>query len=204
MKLNKNSINELRRVTEAELCLYAGDELVKFDKDTLEMLLFDYTSDGLKYPIWTGYFLRKVDLSEISFDNVLFDAKKIRGLAFRINLSETNANIDFMKIHGSKISNCDFMFMDLTKSNFHHLTSIEDCCFCCSKIRIKDINVFSGRVKRLLASGIKQELFNGAYINGKRISLPKERKEKANELRKEYKKLEEDAKQKILGFIHKN
>lgn len=103
-----------------------------------------------------------------------------------------------------KISNCDFCFKDLTKSNFHYLTSIEDCCFGGSKIEIKDINVFGDRVKRLLASWIKQELFNGAYINGKRISLPEERKSHADKLRRKYVQLEEDAKQKILGFIHKN
>lgn len=76
MKLNEKSKIELREKIE-ELLLGAPDgQRIHLDKDLLEGLLFDTiepkSKDGVlaKLPVWSGNFLRKIDLSEVSFDGV--------------------------------------------------------------------------------------------------------------------------------------
>lgn len=97
---------------------------------------------NLKLPIWSGDFLSKIDLSEVSFDNVawsmivprnfdgLFELDGIprikMGDSFRphINYSNTNAVIDFKKSWEFKntgkilIGFCNFSGTDLSNNDF--------------------------------------------------------------------------------------
>lgn len=141
---------------------------IHLDKELLEQLLFFpvvinesynlengkkiYTWDGefsedivYKIPVWSGDFLKKIDLSEISFENVMFGnydfyesylsnsqfelLKKDMGEeqfkkvfcdinnTYIHNFSGTNISIDFNKIE--HIQYCDLSNVDLSKSNFH-------------------------------------------------------------------------------------
>lgn len=90
----------------------------------------------VKFPVWTGSFLRKIDLSTVSFDNVLWNEESFRELCGELGcttgtivLSHTNAKIDFKKSFWLKrvgkdysdsfvsLSHADFSYMDLSKSN---------------------------------------------------------------------------------------
>ena len=76
MELNEKSKNELRsKVYQALQDLPYGTR-AHIDKDILESLLFKKivynrdTGETLKLPVWSGDFLRKIDLSEVDFEDV--------------------------------------------------------------------------------------------------------------------------------------
>ncbi len=205
MRLSKKSINELRKVVEEELMSYEKSELVKFSNTELDMLLFNPVGK-VKYTAWTGPFLRKIDLSEVSFAKVLFDAEEIikRGLEdekFIIDLSGTNAKIDFKTIVGFEISKCDFSNMDLSEANFTFINRISGCKFNNSTINFACIH--GDLLKKSLADEIERGAFDGAYINGKRMLTKNEKQEKAEEIRRLYETLQENTKKKIIKTIHK-
>ena len=123
MKLNKQGKEELRAKVLEQLASVPDGQRIHLEKEVLEELLFDtyaeqlnYTWGNLegqkaqvKYLVWTGKFLRKIDLSEVSFDDVLWDLDYVPagyfmyGTPYRyegireIDLSNTNARIDFSK-----------------------------------------------------------------------------------------------------------
>lgn len=132
MKLNNQGKNELRAKIEEQLQRVPEGKRVHLDKELLENLLFETitynknTNEKLKLPIWTGEFLRKIDLSEVSFEDVAWslvvpeywdspeedyekymDEETFKELpnilpAFenpedRVDYSMTNAKIDFSK-----------------------------------------------------------------------------------------------------------
>lgn len=139
MKLNNKDRRILRKNIEEKLNEMPMDsEKVKLNKDVLEQLIFDEMTadlkDGItsfKYPVWTGEQLRKLDLSEVSFDNVFWGADNafysiIKGKEFfeskltkegtiidenkyLIDFSGTNVNVDFSQSLDYKITNknCD-------------------------------------------------------------------------------------------------
>lgn len=136
-----------------------GSKRIKIKKEELETLLFDTCtymigegkSVTLKYPIWTGEFLKNIDLSEISFkDDVIggvfyiFDPivysdishkklEELRGFYpsnpnYFIDFSNTNANFNFedmflfKKIYpGLNLRYCNFYNMNLRESNISSL-----------------------------------------------------------------------------------
>ena len=136
-----------------------GSRRIRIEKEELETLLFDtctYKIDEeksvtLKYPIWTGEFLKKVDLSEISFKDdeiegvfYIFDPivyadishrklEDLRGFYpsnqnYFIDFSNTNANFNFedmflfKKIYpGLNLRYCNFYNMNLRESNISSL-----------------------------------------------------------------------------------
>ena len=132
MKLNRQSRDELRAKIVEQLQSVPNGQRVHIDKELLEELLFETivynkeTGATVKLPFWSGQFLSKIDLSEISFDNVSWlllsgigeetaqeffdddsfkDFKKLldevesnRKLnTYHVDYSNTNANIDFLK-----------------------------------------------------------------------------------------------------------
>lgn len=151
---------------------------IKIDKDFLEELLFekviityqedsDKTEYTAKYPIWTGPFLRKIDLSEVDFSYVdwscgygltfpvkekrIYDYdyknKKCKKNDYLIDLSYTNANIDFERAFQTKITptykktniyKCNFSHIDLSNSNFKHIHSIEASDLSYTNIKIQN------------------------------------------------------------------
>ena len=76
MKLNKQTKDELRAKIVEQLKEVPIGQMVKIDKETLEDLLFEtITVDKerciqVKLPVWSGEFLRKIDLSQVDFTNV--------------------------------------------------------------------------------------------------------------------------------------
>lgn len=131
MKLNEKSKNEIREEIVRQLKNVPEGRRVHLDKELLESLLFQSVTynkeknEKLKLPVWFGDFLRKIDLSEVSFEDVswslIVDDKwdypeqmymefmdkesydKMPNILPRlddgskIDYSHTNANIDFSK-----------------------------------------------------------------------------------------------------------
>ena len=76
MRLNIEDKEELRNEVEKVLLSTPGEERLFMPKEILEELLFDevtYNSgrkQRVKLPVWSGDFLKKLDLSQIDFTNV--------------------------------------------------------------------------------------------------------------------------------------
>ena len=153
-QLSFNEREILRKEIEEELKNYNGKDLVPLDKELLEQLLFekitvqfeddlfDKSLSGkqtrIKFIVWSGSFLSKIDLSKVSFDNVSWDIrgclendfkeeciKEIERVTkgnIKINLSNTNAKIDFSKSFysiiglGASMDNCNFENVDLSNN----------------------------------------------------------------------------------------
>jgi len=121
MGIEKNELKKMRDFVEKRAAAEAenGTKL-HLEKDLLEQLLFDShrtIASGIiaKFPVWTGPFLKNIDLSEVSFDGVVwgpvdpryfavdsaeletFFGDKMLGRDYPIDFSYTNANIDFSK-----------------------------------------------------------------------------------------------------------
>ena len=74
MKLNRKDKNKLRQIVRKKLRDVEQNHSVKLEKEILEELLFDEMAIGktlkVKLPVWSGAFLRKLDLSEVDFTGV--------------------------------------------------------------------------------------------------------------------------------------
>lgn len=154
MKLNKESIRTFREYTKEKLesLVIVDNQRIKFDKELLETLIFDtYKTDNgkiVKVPVWTGQFLSKIDLSEVSFDNVSWDDSIVsdhfenRDRNYAIDFSNTNAKIDFSKAHWKmhtpkNLNNCNFMGVDLSSSKIAIIDSFYNCNFSYTNIKIR-------------------------------------------------------------------
>ena len=148
MKLNKQGKDELRLIIEKQLINVPQGQRIHLDNELLEELLFEtivyHKESGkiLKLPVWSGDFLSKIDLSEISFEDVawsLLEEKDNEPSIWRIkekidvdvydmllkqiyyldndkmvNYSNTNAKIDFNKSWDKKVKG----FIVLKMCNF--------------------------------------------------------------------------------------
>lgn len=76
MKLSKKDKDELRKSVEVLLKASPDNKKIQLSNETLEQLLFDtYVVNKekgikVKLPVWSGDFLRKLDLSRVSFEDV--------------------------------------------------------------------------------------------------------------------------------------
>lgn len=109
--LEKWENQQLKSLLESDFVEPPEGERIHIQKEILEQLLFGTvimdTPTGqvlVKYIVWSGDFLSKIDLSEISFDDVLWDINVedddnyySENEIYEINLSNTNAHIDFSK-----------------------------------------------------------------------------------------------------------
>lgn len=161
MKLNKEGKNELRKIIEEQLKEVPEGKRIHLDKELLESLIFDTFPEKIndqwgdnagkcvkvKYIVWSGNFLSKIDLSEVSFDDVMwhldYDPDKyfIEGTKYHydgiesVDLSNTNAIILFDESFDWKyigclfISNCNFANVDLSYSQIICDSSINNCDF---------------------------------------------------------------------------
>lgn len=80
MKLSESTKTKLREIIENEVRKVPDGQRIKLDTELLEELIFFHGTAKMddseyevrfKVPIWTGEFLSKIDLSELSFKNVL-------------------------------------------------------------------------------------------------------------------------------------
>ena len=133
MNLSKESKDELRTIIKDNLKNIPDGQQIHLNKDILEFLLFDEIVVNqeknlkMKIPVWSGEFLRKIDLSEVDFTDVswqVFSDSNIRleeiecdddfnikimiikenNKNYTINYSYTNAVIDLTKSFEAK--NC--------------------------------------------------------------------------------------------------
>ena len=76
MKLNKQGRDELRKSVEVLLNASPDNKKIQLSNEALELLLFETyivnKEKGIKVklPVWSGDFLRKLDLSRVSFEDV--------------------------------------------------------------------------------------------------------------------------------------
>lgn len=166
MNLNTKDKVKVRDYIEAELGKIPEGTRISLDKDLLESLIFETIfskNEGIKikFPVWTGEFLRKIDLSEISFENCVTSntkdsiksiliyelkipeekAKKRANEIYKgtIDFSYTNININFDKIYTTAINFWDFEGVDLSNSNIDSLNKSSYCNFTSTNIKITDL-----------------------------------------------------------------
>lgn len=206
MKLNEAGKNEIRKLIEDQVKKIPDGQRLKLKKEILEDLIFytvHYRENGkilstIKYPVWTGPFLRKIDLSELSFDDVIWsyatfedylndmDIKYNYGLVEKENIdfSYTNANIRFRDNSTLKyIDHCNFEGMDLSNIVLYLHDLFYDIGwynnFKNTGLRIvtenKVINsklsdeVELAHAEKRLNKFIEEHVFDGCYINGQLI-----------------------------------
>lgn len=192
MRLNEESKEKLREQIE-KLCINANEikKRIPLDSELLEQLLFKIQkmADGtvVKFPVWSGKFLSKIDLSQISFENVCWNltslenyqekyaAKRPEGSGFfDILYSETNAMIDFSKVYRLKnkefLYKCDFSGTDLRQNHIDSL-DIEDYQYYCDfrNTGLKIVHDLSTKVPDLVRSLIINCRFDQCYFNDKLI-----------------------------------
>lgn len=144
MELTDIKKNEIREDIENLLQYVPEGETISFDSDLLEELMFQKVvineEQGLmfKVPVWSGSFLRKLDLSKVSFEDVSFgndtsiydkylevgQMRKIEAImdeyyASEADYSGTNAVIDLTKLFCGKhgflaLSCCNLSGLDLS------------------------------------------------------------------------------------------
>jgi len=200
MNLNKQGREELRKKIEEQLQNVPEGKRVHIDRELLERLIFEEydiletTADNSKTNkgkviVWSGDFLKKIDLSEVSFDNVIWNISgayritpftfidSVVGETHKVNLSGTNAKIDFSKsfdaLHpfdyygnsvpvGTKkcvaISDINFANVDLSSSNFDYVVFIDSCCLDYTNALIKleepEENMFLFQIENSSLKGI--------------------------------------------------
>lgn len=139
MRLNNQGKEEIRayfsqKENLEKLLKLPEGKRIHLDCELLEELIFERVTidnEMVKYPIWSGECLKKIDLSEVSFENVSWNliSRNLTSKLRTIDLSGTNARIDFSKSYEAKnnkpctIACVDFSHMDLTDA---HLEVIDD------------------------------------------------------------------------------
>lgn len=146
MKLNYNDRCKLRDYLLKMLESVPVGEKVLLSSDLLDQLIFERSRgyDGLLYkvPVWTGSFLKKLDLSNISFERVLwnrtsdcldelfssdvqrrlelsYNIHDYRSCLYDIDFSGTNVRINsFSNLSTCGMRNCNLEGVDLSNSNF--------------------------------------------------------------------------------------
>lgn len=216
MKLNKEGKRELRLSIEQELKEVPEGQRVHLDKKLLEELLFDtYIEEfgpnlgegkligkkvTVKYLVWSDLFLSKIDLSEVSFDDVMWDVtynannffvtgtenRYVKNKINGISLINTNAKIDFSKSFSGKyyeygvelgFSNCYFTQTDLSNNLIDCNCSIDNCGFDNTGLKINlksknQIRIYFSDLTGLNFSAytVDESFFNKYFEVGKPIA----------------------------------
>jgi uncharacterized protein YjbI with pentapeptide repeats len=186
-KLNKNDKKELRKKIEKLLEEVPEGKRIHLDKDFLEALLFkeadlSFTDDmelpkgfkqKAKFIVWSGKFLSKIDLSEISFNDVMWDTRYYKGDSGikkdqpnyyegvkKIDLSNTNARIDFTMSFDAKmirrLPNVTNWFIDLDHCNFENVVLSNNSIDTSPKFRMHKCNFRNTGIRIKLGQIIEQ------------------------------------------------
>lgn len=149
MKISYEGRCQLRRQIEEILKNVPNGQRIHLDKDLLEELLFEKeilcgTDDEkekavAKLPVWSGTFLRKIDLSEVSFKDVCWAGEfyllpslwddKYKKVLSNVDYSYTNANINFLdafyathnRYRSIYLQFCNFEGVDLSNNKFNNV-----------------------------------------------------------------------------------
>lgn len=128
MKLNEQGKNELRKEIEYQLKNVPEGQRVHLKKDLLEDLLFEKiiyekeTGKFFKLPIWSGDFLSKIDLSEVSFEDVAWNIRLPEKKIYHDN--DIYKIMEF--IYGEDIKIGDIEKEVYTKFKFHNMYALKD------------------------------------------------------------------------------
>ena len=157
LKKKLDSIPEGKRMVFADEYLDILEDLI-FDYYDVELGNYPFVKEEyrgkkveIKYIALDGKYLRKLDLSKVSFENLVWGGSKhFKNLLVNceydlvdvcVDLSGTNASVDFSKSFISKyltfplcIFNCNFNGLDLSKNSLRNF-SIHTCDF--ERTRIK-------------------------------------------------------------------
>ena len=204
MKLNLEGRKKIRKIIEEKLRGYTQNKPLPCDKKLkelidLEELLFEKyeLEDGrtIKIPVWSGEFLQKLDLSEISFENVLWDVNQYGDylnkdipVVSSVNLINTNANIHLERPQTSFniMSHCNFEGTDLSSQTIYlsefgnvsdaSLVIMPNCNFRNTGVYVvlnnETVNgnlIWEGeedKARRQVSEMIKNGLFDGCYVDG--------------------------------------
>jgi len=174
-KLDLEKRNELRKKILKELENVPEGTRIKLDKKILDQLIFfkfknKKTNEQCKAPVWTGEFLRKLDLSELSFENayldiLYFNETEVNKYEKRLFNSELCMNDDDSKVFIEEYKNCndekilkgpyafDFSYTNI-KLDFKSTKSITDRILSCnfegvdlSKSKFEDFVFYSCNMK---------------------------------------------------------
>lgn len=128
MKLNKQDLNNYRKVINEALKDVDKKYSIKLPSEMLDELFFGEVKEGqIKRFQYSFSAISALDLSDYSFEDVSFNSD------IPINLSNINAKIDFHKTYTYKIDrtfklkNINFSKTDLSNSNLCGVKTI-DCC----------------------------------------------------------------------------
>lgn len=95
MKLDNLNKDELRKKIVEFLSKVPDGQRVKMDKEVLESLLFEVivlnNDIKLKLPIWSGEFLRKIDLSQVDFTDVSWGVLNHDSDNFRVEFADVGS-----------------------------------------------------------------------------------------------------------------
>lgn len=180
MQLSSKSKDELRALIENELRnVQYGSKLITLKPDLLEELIFEkalFSGIGMvKLPIWTGEFLRKIDLSKVNFDSVIwnanyskyYDEKELhfendiihKKRKYPIDFSKTNAKINLLRSFDHVYDGCNFSFVDLSSTPvFSRNYQFYNCDLSYSNLKFDFSNL-------LFISKDKSDPKNGYMIN---------------------------------------
>lgn len=154
MRLSIKGKEKLRKKIEELLETVPENLRIKLDKDLLEDLIFikekDKNGRTVKIIEWSGPFLSKIDLSEVSFDNVLWDLDVIYERVVDedteiTDLSNTNAVIDFKKSYEYlsdghvSIDHHNLANVDLSNSNGECIDTIYYTDLSNTNIKLQDL-----------------------------------------------------------------
>lgn len=179
-KLSYNRKKDLQKSLEELLCEVPQGQRIKLDKEILEELIFTEGEDkvkGKKVPCkfitWSGPFLRKIDLSEVSFEDVHWSLELCRDCYSDkiIDLSGTNINPDFEKSFARKnglklcIKNCNFTDAELSNVTLTGRCDIINCSFSNSDIKIdlSKINMSNVKLRNL---DLSNQVVFGSFFCG--------------------------------------
>lgn len=149
-KYTEESKNKVRGLIISELEQVEDGERIFLPVDLMESLIFK--KYPIKIPIWTGPFLRKIDLSKVDFTDTCYRGKagsiiKVDKVgnstkSMGIDLSYTNAKIDFsvnpFERNDVIIDSCNFEGLDLASASLKDHTKIIDSNFDNTSIHIKN------------------------------------------------------------------
>lgn len=236
MKLGLNGRIKFRKIVEEKLEELSKGKVLSLDKKLLELLLFEEykLDDGkiIKIPVWTGAFLEKLDLHEISFDNVLWDVSQYAKylskdipMVSSVNLINTNANIILKRPQNSFniVSNCTFEGTNLSRQTLYlsefgnvsdaGLVIMPDCNFKNTGVYVvldnKVVNenlIWLGEEKKAckqVEEMVARGAFDGCYIDGYLVVNGKITEQKAPIRKENQMEKYEEYQQQLLNKIEK-
>lgn len=135
MKLNKEDLNKYRKIINEALKDVDEPHSIKLPNEVIDELLFgELKPRRMKEFQFSLDSIENLDLSDYSFEDVSFNS------SFPVNLSNTNAKIDFHKCFTYKVGgdfrlkNINFSNTDLSESNITGVKEIINCDLSNTKI----------------------------------------------------------------------